>query len=103
MEVEVDEAEVAGNTVVEVHDMVGLVVVLQEKAAAAGMMVPDIGDLVVLEVDRVENSKGLAEGREESGSVETDLKVELEVTDSAGEYEEGQKAEKGQKGLIEEK
>lgn len=84
MEVEVDEAEVAGNTVVEVHDMVGLVV-LQEKAAAAGMMVPDIGDLVVLEVDQVENSKGLAEGREESGSVETDLKVELEVTDSAGE------------------
>lgn len=84
MEVEVDEAEVAGNTVVEVHDMVGLVV-LQEKAAAAGMMVPDIGDLVVLEVDQVENSKGLAEGREESGSVETDLKVELEVTYSAGE------------------
>lgn len=84
MEVEVDEAEVAGNTVVEVHDMVGLVV-LQEKAAAAGMMVPDIGDLVVLEVDQVENSKGLAEGREESGSVETDLKVELEVTCSAGE------------------
>lgn len=84
MEVEVDEAEVAGNTVVEVHDMVGLVV-LQEKAAAAGMMVPDIGDLVVLEVDQVENSKGLAEGREESGFVETDLKVELEVTDSAGE------------------
>lgn len=81
---EVDEAEVAGNTVVEVHDMVGLVV-LQEKAAAAGMMVPDIGDLVVLEVDQVENSKGLAEGREESGSVETDLKVELEVRDSAGE------------------
>lgn len=84
MEVEVDEAEVAGNTVVEVHDMVGLVV-LQEKAAAAGMMVPDIGDLVVLEVDQVENSKGLAEGREESGFVETDLKVELEVTCSAGE------------------
>ena len=84
MEVEVDEAEVAGNTVVEVHDMVGLVV-LQKKAAAAGMMVPDIGDLVVLEVDQVENSKGLAEGREESGSVETDLKVELEVRDSAGE------------------
>lgn len=84
MEVEVDEAEVAGNTVVEVHDMVGLVV-LQEKAAAAGMMVPDIGDLVVLEVDQVENSKGLAEGREESGFVETDLKVELEVTYSAGE------------------
>lgn len=84
MEVEVDEAEVAGNTVVEVHDMVGLVV-LQEKAAAAGMMVPDIGDLVVLEVDQVENSKGLAEGQEESGSVETDLKVELEVTYSAGE------------------
>lgn len=84
MEVEVDEAEVAGNTVVEVYDMVGLVV-LQEKAAAAGMMVPDIGDLVVLEVDQVENSKGLAEGREESGFVETDLKVELEVTYSAGE------------------
>lgn len=84
MEVEVDEAEVAGNTVVEVHDMVGLVV-LQEKAAAAGMMVPDIGDLVVLEVDQVENSKSLAEGREESGFVETDLKVELEVTYSAGE------------------
>lgn len=84
MEVEVGEAEVAGNTVVEVHDMVGLVV-LQEKAAAAGMMVPDIGDLVVLEVDQVENSKGLAEGQEESGSVETDLKVELEVTYSAGE------------------
>lgn len=84
MEVEVDEAEVAGNTVVEVHDMVGLVV-LQEKAAAAGTMVPDIGDLVVLEVDQVENSKGLAEGQEESGSVETDLKVELEVTYSAGE------------------
>jgi hypothetical protein len=84
VEVEVDEAEVAGNTVVEVHDMVGLVV-LQEKAAAAGMMVPDIGDLVVLEVDQVENSKGLAEGQEESGSVETDLKVELEVTYSAGE------------------
>jgi hypothetical protein len=48
-------------------------------------MVPDIGDLVVLEVDQVENSKGLAEGQEESGSVETDLKVELEVTYSAGE------------------
>jgi len=84
VEVEIDEAGVAGNTVVEVHDMVGLVV-LQEKAAAAGMMVPDIGDLVVLEVEQDENSKGLAEGREESGSVETDLKVELEVTDSAGE------------------
>lgn len=81
VEVEVDEAE---NTVVEVNDMVE-VVVPQEEAAAAGMMVPDIGVLVVLEVDQVENSKGLSEGLVESGSVETDLKVEQEVTDSAGE------------------
>lgn len=81
VEVEVDEAE---NTVVEVNDMVE-VVVPQEEAAAAGMMVPDIGVLVVLEVDQVENSKGLSEGLVESGSVETDLKVEQEMTDSAGE------------------